>query len=92
MENIKDLISKKALSRDFRNSHEYQAYGNRLAEELGDMKHRALYIKLAKKEPRELLERARDYIKSSEKAVTKGKLFMWKLTQLKQERLQTPSN
>jgi len=75
----------KALTPDKRNTKEYQAYGNMLAEELGDAKHRALYIKLAKNEDRALLERAREHVKKSEKALTKGRLFMWKLTQLKKE-------
>ena len=87
MKSISELIKLKSLTRDHRNSFEFQAYGNKLAEELGDMKHRALYIKLAKKEDRNLLEMARVYVVSSEKATTKGKLFMWKLTQLKKEKL-----
>jgi Zn-finger domain-containing protein len=85
MKSIADIIRNKGLKRDYRNSYEYQAYGNRLAEEFSDMKHRALYIKLAKSEKRNLLERAREYVLSSEKATTKGKLFMWKLTQLKKD-------
>ena len=31
------------------------------------------------------MERARDYIKASEHAVTRGRLFMWKLGELKKE-------
>jgi len=83
MKRIDEIIKNKGLKKDFRNKYEFQAYGNRLAEEFHDMKHRALYIKLAKKEDRNLLERARDFVLASEKATTKGRLFMWKLTQLK---------
>lgn len=83
MKNIKDIILNKGLKRDHRNTYEYQAYGNRLAEEFSDTKHRSLYIKLAKNTDRDLLEKARDYVMRSENATTKGKLFMWKLTELR---------
>ena len=85
MKKIKDILNSKNLKKDHRNTYEYQAYGNRLAEEFGDLKHRTLYIKLAKNEDRKLLEQARDFVMSSENAVTKGKLFMWKLSELKNE-------
>ncbi len=83
MQNISDILKKKPVTRDVRNTYEFQAYGNRLAEEFGDQAHRALYIKLAKNEDRALLEQAREYVLASEHATTKGKLFMWKLTELK---------
>lgn len=83
MDNIGEILSKKSITSDTRNKHEFQAYGNRLAEELGDTKHRALYIKLAKTENRALLEIAREQVLASENATTKGRLFMWKLKQLK---------
>ncbi|OGC76904.1 hypothetical protein A2619_02565 [candidate division WWE3 bacterium RIFOXYD1_FULL_39_9] len=85
MKSLSDIIKTKEFNPDKRNSYEFQAYGNMLAEELGDQKHRALYIKLAKTEPRNLLEMARVYVKSSENALTRGRLFMWKLTELKKE-------
>lgn len=87
MKDISEILKDKKITRDHRNTYEFQAYGNRLAEELNDAKHRALYIKLAKKENRGLLETAREYVLASEKATTKGKLFMWKLKQLKDEKL-----
>lgn len=86
MKTISDIINSKKMSRDYRCSHEFQAYGNKLAEDLGDKKHRALYIKLAKTEDRNLLEEARESVLSSKNATTKGRLFMWKLGQLKKER------
>lgn len=96
MQNIKELLKKKELKGDPRNKNEFQAYGNRLAEEFNDPAHRALYIRLAKIEDRNLIEQARAFVMGSEKATTKGKLFMWKLSQLKTLRkeketaLQTP--
>ena len=87
---ISDILKRKTLNRDYRCSHEFQAYGNRLANELNDPKHRTLYIKLAKNEDRNLLEEARAQVLSSPKAVTKGKLFMWKLGELKKEKKEKP--
>jgi hypothetical protein len=86
MQNIGDIIKKKSITGDHRNKYEFQAYGNRLADELGDNKHRALYIKLAKKEDRGLLEAARAYVLDAHKVTEKGRLFMWKLSELKKER------
>ncbi len=89
MQKISDILKGKFPTKDpnisQRNRYEFQAYGNMLAEEFDDLKHRALYIKLAKSNDRVLLERAREYIKGQERAVTKGKLFMWKLSQLKKD-------
>jgi hypothetical protein len=83
VQNIKDILKLKNIKPDVRNKYEFQAYGNRLAEELGDTKRRALYIKLAKETDRNLLEVAKEFVMRSENATTKGKLFMWKLTELK---------
>jgi len=83
---IGDIIKQKELKGDTRSKYEYQAYGNRLAEDLGDQKHRALYIKLAKEEDRNLVEMAREFVMRSENATTKGRLFMWKLSELRKTR------
>lgn len=64
---------------------EFQTYGVYLAETLEDTKHYSLYIKLAKNTPRNLLEDALSFVKGSTTARSKGKLFMWKLKQLKEE-------
>lgn len=90
MQKLSDILKKKNLKGDKRNTYEFQAYGNRLAEEFNDTRRRALYIKLAKETDRKLLEMARDYVLKSEKAYTKGRLFMWKLTQLKNNPLNAP--
>lgn len=67
-------------------SQEFQKYGYDLAVELGDLKHKSLYIKLAKQEPRTLLEQARNFVKDAGKIRSQGRLFMWKLGQLKKEK------
>lgn len=66
-------------------SREFQDFGYRLAEELGDLKHKALYIKLAKTTPRTLLEETKAYVLNYPQAKNKGALFMWKLKELKGE-------
>ena len=66
-------------------SREFQKYGFDLAEELGDLKHKALYIKFAKEIPRAVLEEARNYIKDA-RARSKARLFMWKLSELRKGR------
>lgn len=86
MKKLSEILNQKNLKRDYRCSYEFQAYGNKLADELNDPKHRSLYIKLAKEEDRDLLEKARIHILSSTKAETKGRLFMWKLKELKKEK------
>ena len=64
-------------------SREFQKYAYDLAEELGDMAHKSLYMKLAKETPRGLMEAARSFVKDAENARSKGRLFMWKLGELK---------
>ena len=85
MQSIGDILDKKSVTSDHRNKYEFQAYGNRLAEEFNDTKHRSLYIKLAKEEDRNLLEAARLYVMGAENISQKGRLFMWKLSELKKE-------
>ena len=64
-------------------SREFQDYGYRLAEELRDLRHKALYIKLAKETPRALLEEARNFVKDAANVKSRARLFMWKLKELK---------
>lgn len=86
LQSLKSILSdfdwdkKKFISREF------QDYGYRLAEELGDLKHKALYIKLAKELPRPLLEKARNFVKDASNVRNRAKLFMWKLGQLRLRR------
>jgi hypothetical protein len=80
-----DLLSDYQKEEDKYISREFQKYGYDLAEELDDLKHKALYIKLAKEEPRGLLESARSFVKDASNVKSKGRLFMWRLKQLKEE-------
>lgn len=64
---------------------EFQLYGVYLAETLDDTAHYSLYIKLAKTYPRALLENALSFVKGSTTARSKGRLFMWKVKQLKDD-------
>lgn len=66
-------------------SREFQKYAYDLAVELGDLPHKSLYMKLAKETPRILLERARSFVKDAQNAHSKGRLYMWKLKQLREE-------
>jgi hypothetical protein len=85
MQKISDIVAKYKLDdTDKYVSREFQKYAYDLAQELGDMPHKSLYMKLAKETPRGLLESARSFVKDAENARSKGRLFMWKLKQLKQ--------
>lgn len=72
-------------------TQEFQDFGYRLAVDLEDLAHKSLYIRLAKKEPRALLERARNFVIDAQ-AKNKGALFMWKLAQLRQESKKSLAN
>lgn len=85
MKSLRVILDKKNITGDTRNKHEFQAYGNRLADELKDQQHRALFIKLAKTEDRNLLEQARAFVVGQKRIATPGKLFMWKLKELRKE-------
>lgn len=65
-------------------SREFQIYGYELAEKLDDLHHKALYIKLAKEEPRSRLEEALSFTSDYPNAGSKGKIFMYKLKQLRE--------
>jgi hypothetical protein len=80
---IGDILKNFQLDEDKYISREFQQYGYELAEELGDLKHKSLYIKLAKETPRASLQAARSFVKDATSARNKGALFMWKLNQLK---------
>jgi len=82
---IGDILAGFNKDQDKYISREFQKYGYDLAKELNDLSHKALYIKLAKENPRELLESARNYIKDSYKVRNKARLFMWYLKKLRNE-------
>ena len=64
-------------------SREFQKYAYDLAVELNDLAHKSLYMRLVKNSPRGLIESARSFVKDAQNARSKGRLFMWKLQQLK---------
>ena len=89
MQKISDIVGKYKL--DDKNktvSREFQLYAYDLAVELGDLAHKSLYMRLAKNTPRGLMESARSFVKDATNARSKGKLFMWKLKQLKEGKKQ----
>jgi hypothetical protein len=91
MSNKKGFSSISSVLEGFRSnedkyiSREFQKYAYDLAKELNDLSHKSLYMRLAKNTPRALLENARNFVKDAYKVESKGKLFMWKLSQLRQE-------
>lgn len=82
---VGDILEKFKKDEDKYISYEFQKYGYDLAEELGDLKHKSLYIKLAKETPRNLLEAARNFVKDAYQVRSKPRLFMWKLKELKKQ-------
>ena len=87
MKSIADIIAERQNPDRPKNlSQEFQVYGVYLAETLSDTKHYSLYIKLAKKHDRAILEEALSYTKDYTNAKSKGRVFMWRLTQLLKEK------
>lgn len=84
MKSIKTAIAEARFKDRPKNiSQEFQIYGVFLAETLEDTKRYGLYIKLAKELPRGLLEEALNYTKDYYNARNKGKIFMWRLKELR---------
>lgn len=82
MQSLKTILSRVNLDdTDKYLSREFQKYGIYLAERLGDMKHKALYIKMAKDIDRKILDQALSFVMDAN-ARSKGRLFMWKIKQL----------
>jgi len=86
MESLKDILAK-IQDNDVGKyvKHEWQLYGYRLARGLEDPDRISFYMRLAKIENREMLQRAWDFVKESN-AKSKSRLFLWKLTLLKKEK------
>lgn len=82
MKSIGDVLTKFNPLEDKYISREYQAYGVYLSEQLGDYDKKSLYIKMAKKYPRAVLDRALSFVKDATHAKRKGALFMWKLGEM----------
>lgn len=85
MQSLKNILEKYEKNEDKYISREFQTFGLYLAEELQDMAHKSLYIKLAKTTPRLWLQQALTFACDST-AKKKGALFMWKLKQIKEEK------
>lgn len=83
---IGDILKKFKSDEDKYVSYEFQKYGYELAKELGDLRRTSYYIKLAKETPRGLLETARNFVKDAYNVKSRGRLFTWKLTQLRKSR------
>lgn len=85
MEKVSNILQqKKEKPRYIR--YEFQDYGYRLAQELNDLKHKSFYIKLAKEEKRELLEKARIFAIDYYGVKSTARIFMWKLREIKEQR------
>lgn len=81
-QDVNDLLSRyQQLETNKHIAHEFQSFGCHIAAALDDKAHTSLYIRLAKRLPRQLLERALSFV-SDANADSKAKLFMWKLKQL----------
>jgi hypothetical protein len=83
MQKIGDILRKFDSDEDKYISREFQKYGYELAKDLGDLKNKSLYIKLAKETPRGLLEAAKNFVSDAYNVKSKARLFMWKLVELK---------
>ncbi len=82
-QSVGQILKKFNSTKDKYISREFQAYGYWLAGELGDLSHKALYIKYGKMVPRGLLEEALSFVKNAGKVKSRPRLFMWKLEQLR---------
>ncbi len=86
MQRISQILKNFDPLKDKYISREFQTYGIYLCEQLDDTKHKGLYIKLAKTIHRSILEKALSFAVDSN-ATNKGALFMWKLKELKNQKL-----
>jgi len=68
-------------------TQEFQDYGYRLAVDLSDLAHKALYIRLAKTVERRILEEARSFAVDADQARSRARLFMWKMRELRQNKI-----
>ena len=73
-----DLFSEYTITENKYISREFQDFGYQLAVKL--------YIKMAKEVDRGILEQALSFVSDAESAKSKARLFMWRVSQLKEER------
>lgn len=72
-------------------NHEFQDFGLRLANELNDLPHKTLFLKMAKTIDRRILEDALSFVKDAPEKYNKAKLFMWKVKKLREEKKERES-
>lgn len=82
MDSVKTVLKKFNPVTDKYISREFQSFALKLANDLDDYKHRAIYMRLAKTVHRSILERALSFAIDSN-AKNKGALFMWKLKEIR---------
>jgi acylphosphatase len=85
MQSIGNILKNPTSTRDKSVSREFQKYGYDLAQKLGDPSHVSLFIRLAQKTDRQILDDAWSFVADAN-ARNKIALFMWKIKQLKEER------
>lgn len=83
MKSTKQILQKFDWDKDKYVSAEWQLYGYNLALELGDLAHKSMYIKFSKTMPRAILEEAKNFVKGAGSVRNRGRLFMWKLKELR---------
>jgi len=72
-------------------SQEFQDFGYRLAVQLNDLTRVSMYMRMAKKDSRAMLEKALSFVSDSN-AKSKAALFMWKMKQLREEKKESKKN
>jgi len=83
LKKIGDVLAKFNPLEDKYISREFQTYGIYLSEQLSDYSRKSLYIRLAKKIPRAVLEEALNFVKAASGSVrSKPRLFMWRLKEV----------
>ncbi len=86
MQDIKSLLKNYDTKDKFKYvTREFQDYGYRIAAALKDLEHKSLYIKLAKTTDRNMMEECFAFAKHYTSAKNKGKVFMWKLKEMRAE-------
>jgi hypothetical protein len=94
MQKLQQLLQHKKMNSRKTNKirYEFQAYGQRLAQDLQDLAKETLYMKLAKEVDRTLLEQAREHVLGSKRVRNRGALFMYKLKQLRDQKRHSVSD
>jgi hypothetical protein len=81
MQSVNDILKKFNPLEDKYVSREFQTFAIHLSKKLQDVRHKSLYMRLAKTIPRAILEEALRFVIDAN-ARNKAALFMWKLKEL----------